>query len=88
MTVVGYTQKDIDTWTECMARSYQCRCDETRMLFVAYGYGLFTGGLGLHYEQKRWTVICLFQGNTKRQVQLQILKPPQRCTPSMHIHSR
>jgi phenylacetate-CoA ligase len=78
-TVVGYTAKDIDTWTHVMARSIRAagarRGDKVH---VAYGYGLFTGGLGAHYGAERLglAVIPLGGGMTERQVQLiQDFKP-------------
>jgi phenylacetate-CoA ligase len=78
-TVVGYTAKDIDTWSHLMARSIRAagarRGDKVD---VAYGYGLFTGGLGAHYGAERLglTVIPLGGGMTERQVQLiQDFKP-------------
>ncbi|PZS15777.1 MAG: phenylacetate--CoA ligase, partial [Pseudonocardiales bacterium] len=72
-TVVGYTQRDIDTWAELMARSIRAaggRPSDT--VHVAYGYGLFTGGLGAHYGAERLgcTVIPVSGGMTPRQVQL------------------
>ncbi len=72
-TVVGYTQKDIDTWAEVMARSI--RASGTRpgdVVHVAYGYGLFTGGLGAHYGAERLgaTVVPASGGMTARQVTL------------------
>ncbi len=72
-TVVGYTQKDIDTWATLMARSLHAgggrRGD---IAHVAYGYGLFTGGLGAHYGAERLgcTVIPMSGGQTEKQVQL------------------
>src|SRR5205823_13569762 len=72
-TVVGYTAGDIDTWTQLMARSIRAagarRGDKVH---VAYGYGLFTGGLGAHYGAERLglAVIPLGGGMTERQVQL------------------
>ena len=72
-TVVGYTAKDIDTWSHLMARSIRAagarRGDKVH---VAYGYGLFTGGLGAHYGAERLglAVIPLGGGMTERQVQL------------------
>jgi phenylacetate-CoA ligase len=73
VTVVGYTQNDIDTWAELIARclvSYGASKHD--MIQVAYGYGLFTGGLGLHYgaEKLGGTVVPISGGNTKRQIQL------------------
>ena len=49
-TVVGYTKKDIDVWAECVARAFaQAGLNRDDVIQVAYGYGLFTGGLGAHY---------------------------------------
>lgn len=72
-TVVGYTAKDIDTWAECMARSLtNVGITRDDICHVAYGYGLFTGGLGFHYgiEKVGATVVPVSGGNTKRQIQL------------------
>ena len=72
-TVVGYTQKDIGTWADLMARSiYASGGRPGMMVHVAYGYGLFTGGLGAHYGVERLgcTVIPMSGGQTERQVQL------------------
>jgi phenylacetate-CoA ligase len=72
-TVVGYTAKDIDTWTSLMARSIRAAgARPGDKVHVAYGYGLFTGGLGAHYGAERLglTVIPLGGGMTERQVQL------------------
>ncbi|MBW8904085.1 MAG: phenylacetate--CoA ligase [Betaproteobacteria bacterium] len=74
-TVVGYTARDIDTWAHLMARSMRAagarRGDKVH---VAYGYGLFTGGLGAHYGAERLglAVIPLGGGMTERQVQLMV----------------
>jgi phenylacetate-CoA ligase len=71
MTVVGYTRKDIDTWAELMARSLACAgAGPGDIIHNAYGYGLFTGGLGVHYgaEKLGITVIPISGGNTKRQI--------------------
>ncbi len=72
-TVVGYTQKDIDMWSDMVARSM--RASGTRpgdIVHVAYGYGLFTGGLGAHYGAERLgcTVVPVSGGMTERQVTL------------------
>jgi len=72
-TVVGYTQRDLDTWADLMARSIRAaggRPGDT--VHVAYGYGLFTGGLGAHYGAERLgcTVVPVSGGMTPRQVQL------------------
>src|SRR6266850_1711147 len=72
-TVVGYTAKDIDTWTNVMARSIRAAgARPGDKVHVAYGYGLFTGGLGAHYGAERLglAVIPLGGGMTERQVQL------------------
>ncbi|NTV91217.1 MAG: phenylacetate--CoA ligase, partial [Clostridiales bacterium] len=72
-TVVGYTRKDIDTWAEVMARSLvMAGVSKESLVQVSYGYGLFTGGLGVHYGVERVgaSVIPSSVGNTKRQIQL------------------
>ena len=72
-TVVGYTKKDIDTWSTVMARSIRASGGRAGdIVHVAYGYGLFTGGLGAHYgaEALGCTVIPMSGGMTERQVQL------------------
>jgi len=72
-TVVGYTRKDIETWSEVTARALVCAgADKSSVVQVAYGYGLFTGGLGLHYgtEKLGAAVIPISGGNTKRQIQI------------------
>jgi phenylacetate-CoA ligase len=72
-TVVGYTRRDIDTWATVMARSIRAAGGRAGdLLHVAYGYGLFTGGLGAHYgaEKLGCTVIPMSGGQTERQVQL------------------
>src|SRR5262252_8544237 len=72
-TVVGYTAKDIDTWATVMARSIRAAGGRAGdIIHVAYGYGLFTGGLGAHYgaEKLGATVIPMSGGMTERQVQL------------------
>ncbi len=78
-TVVGYTQADIDTWADLVARSIRAAGGRRGdMVQVAYGYGLFTGGLGAHYGAERLgcTVIPMSGGQTEKQVQLiQDFKP-------------
>lgn len=72
-TVVGYTARDIDTWSTVMARSIRAAGGRAGdMVHVAYGYGLFTGGLGAHYgaEKLGCTVVPMSGGMTERQVQL------------------
>jgi phenylacetate-CoA ligase len=72
-TVVGYTQTDIDNWAHLMARSIRAAGGRPGdMVHVAYGYGLFTGGLGAHYGAERLgcTVVPMSGGQTEKQVQL------------------
>ena len=85
--IVGYTEKDIETFAEVNARCLAAAGAEPGMVFHnAYGYGLFTGGLGLHYGGERLglTVIPVSGGMTERQVTLiQDLQPKViSCTPS------
>ncbi len=71
--VVAYTRQDIDTWSEVMQRTLICcGLDRRDIVQVAYGYGLFTGGLGAHYgvEALGATVIPISGGNTQRQIML------------------
>jgi len=72
-TVVGYTQQDIDHWADLVARSLRAAgVRRGDMVHVAYGYGLFTGGLGAHYGAERLgcTVVPMSGGQTEKQVQL------------------
>ena len=72
-TVVGYTLKDINTWADMVARSIRAAGGRRgQMVHVAYGYGLFTGGLGAHYGAERagCTVVPMSGGQTEKQVQL------------------
>lgn len=72
-TVVGYTQRDIDTWSNVVARSIRAAGGRKGdKVHVAFGYGLFTGGLGVHYGAERLgcTVIPISGGQTEKQVQL------------------
>ena len=72
-TVVGYTKNDIDTWSDLMARSLACAgAGAGDIVHNAYGYGLFTGGLGVHYGAERLgcTVVPVSGGGTERQVTL------------------
>ncbi len=72
-TVVGYTKADLETWAELMARSMRAAgARPGDLVHVAYGYGLFTGGLGAHYGAERLgcTVVPVSGGMTERQVQL------------------
>src|SRR5574341_1116976 len=86
-TVVGYTAKDIDTWSHVMARSIRAAgARPGDKVHVAYGYGLFTGGLGAHYGAERLgiAVIPLGGGQTEKQVQLIVDFKPEiiMVTPS------
>jgi phenylacetate-CoA ligase len=72
-TVVGYTRRDVENWAECVARSIVTAGGTPNDVFhIAYGYGLFTGGLGFHYGAERlgMTVIPVSGGNSQRQVAL------------------
>ena len=72
-TVVGYTRGDIDRWSECVARALTAAgTTPSDYIHVSYGYGLFTGGMGIHYgaEKLGATAIPVSSGNTKRQVQI------------------
>ncbi len=72
-TVVGYTRRDVDSWAEVMARTLACGgTGRDDVVHNAYGYGLFTGGLGAHYgaEKIGAAVIPVSGGNTKRQIML------------------
>jgi phenylacetate-CoA ligase len=90
-TVVGYTARDINTWAELMARSLSAG-GATRgdMIHNAYGYGLFTGGLGVHYgaEKLGASVVPVSGGNTKRQIVLMKDFGPTilTSTPSYALH--
>jgi phenylacetate-CoA ligase len=90
-TVVGYTQGDLAIWREVMARSLAAAGAEPgELLQIAYGYGLFTGGLGFHdgAEHMGLTVVPVSSGNTLRQILLlQDLRPQGlACTPSFALH--
>lgn len=72
-TVVGYTRKDLSLWTESLSRCFTAYGADNRDVFqIAYGYGLFTGGLGAHYgaENIGASVIPMSSGNTDKQIQL------------------
>jgi len=90
-TIVGYTKQDTQRWTEGSARALVAAgATKDDYIHISYGYGLFTGGLGLHYgaELLGATVIPMSSGNTQRQVQvLQDLGSNYLCcTPSYAIH--
>lgn len=89
--VVGYTKRDIDTWSELMARCFVAAgLNKNDIIHNAYGYGLFTGGLGAHYgaEKLGASVIPISGGNTKRQIMiLQDFGPTAICcTPSYALN--
>ena len=90
-TVVGYTKNDIDTWADAIGRcltAYGLKRGD--ILQVAYGYGLFTGGFGVHYgaEKVGATVIPMSGGNTKKQIQLiqEFGTTAIACTPSYALY--
>ena len=90
-TVVGYTRRDITTWSELMARSLAAGgATSNDIVHNAYGYGLFTGGLGVHYGAERLgaSVIPVSGGNTKRQIVImRDFKPTVLTgTPSYILH--
>ena len=90
-TVVGYTARDIDTWAELMARALSAAgASRGDIIHNAYGYGLFTGGLGVHYgaEKLGASVISVSGGNTKRQaIIMRDFKPTiLTATPSYTLH--
>jgi len=90
-TVVGYTRKDLATWSEVIARTLTCAgAHKHDIVQVAYGYGLFTGGLGLHYGSEKIgaTVIPISGGNTQRQIQLMhdFGSTVLACTPSYALY--
>ena len=91
MTVVGYTRNDINIWAQVMARTLACAGGTANdRIQVAYGYGLFTGGLGVHYgaEMMGATVIPISGGNTKRQIQIMkdFAATILACTPSYALY--
>jgi len=90
-TIVGYTRKDIAVWSECMARcltSYGVTRDD--IFSVSYGYGLFTGGLGVHYgvEHLGASVVPVSTGNTEKHIHLikDLGITGIACTPSYALH--
>lgn len=90
-TVVGYTKKDIETWAEVMARTLSCGdVKKGDVVHNAYGYGLFTGGLGAHYgaEKIGAAVIPVSGGNTKRQIMIMqdFGSTVLLCTPSYALN--
>ncbi len=90
-TVVGYTRRDLSVWAECVSRCLAAFGTGSDDIFsVAYGYGLFTGGLGLHYgaENLGATVIPVSSGNTPKQIQLMhdFGSTALACTPSYALY--
>jgi phenylacetate-CoA ligase len=90
-TVVGYTANDLEIWTTSLARSLTaCGLGRGDVMQVSYGYGLFTGGLGLHYGAERIgaTVLPIGTGNTERQIELMqdLHVTAIACTPSYLVH--
>ena len=90
-TVVGYTQRDLDTWTELIARVLTAGgVTRQDIVQVSFGYGLFTGGFGLHYGAERIgaMVIPVSSGNTVRQVTIMkdLGTTVLVCTPSYALH--
>jgi len=90
-TVVGYTKKDIDTWAELMARTFVTTgVHQGDIIHNAYGYGLFTGGLGAHYGAERLgaSVIPISGGNTARQLMIMqdFGSTVLTCTPSYSLY--
>ena len=90
-TVVGYTRKDLEIWAELMARALVgAGADRNAVVHVAYGYGLFTGGLGVHYGAERIgaTVVPFSGGQTRRQVRMMkdLGSTLLACTPSYALN--
>ncbi|MBQ0099220.1 MAG: phenylacetate--CoA ligase [Firmicutes bacterium] len=90
-TVVGYTKNDIETWAECVARCYTMAGITKDDIFqIAYGYGLFTGGLGAHYgaEKVGAMVVPMSTGNTKKltTMMMDFNATAIACTPSYLLH--
>ncbi len=90
-TLVGYTENDLGYWTEALARSFtSAGIGPEDVLQVCYGYGLFTGGLGVHYggEKVGATVLPASTGNSERQIELMLDLGVTAiaCTPSYFIH--
>jgi phenylacetate-CoA ligase len=90
-TVVGYTQRDLETWAELMARTLTAGgATSESVVHVAYGYGLFTGGLGAHYgaEKIGATVVPISGGQTRRQVKMMkdLGTTLLACTPSYALY--
>ncbi|MGL4798971.1 MAG: phenylacetate--CoA ligase family protein [Cellulosilyticaceae bacterium] len=90
-TVVGYTKNDIEMWSDMIARSFTAMgVTKQDIVQIAYGYGLFTGGLGAHYGTERLgaAVVPISGGNTKKQIQLiqEFKSSVIACTPSYALY--
>ena len=90
-TVVGYTQNDIDIWSECVARCMSmANVTKDDIIQIAYGYGLFTGGLGAHYGAERLgaMVVPMSTGNSKKLTTMMVDfgATAIACTPSYLLH--
>jgi phenylacetate-CoA ligase len=90
-TVVGYTKGDVEVWTKSLARALTaCGLGRGDVIQVSYGYGLFTGGLGMHYgvEEIGASVLPIGVGNTERQIELMqdLHTTGIACTPSYLLH--
>jgi len=90
-TVVGYSRRDIENWSELMARSFSAAgANRGDLIHNAYGYGLFTGGLGAHYGAERVgaSVIPMSGGNTKKQLMIMqdFGSTVLTCTPSYSLY--
>ncbi len=90
-TVVGYTKYDLDIWAECVARCLtMANISKDDILQIAYGYGLFTGGLGAHYGAERIgaTVVPMSTGNSKKLTTMMVDfgATAIACTPSYLLH--
>ena len=90
-TVVGYTRRDIDTWAECMARCLvMTDADSSSRVQISYGYGLFTGGLGVHYGTEKLGAMAIpsSAGNTQRQITIMVDFGVTHlcCTPSYAMY--
>jgi phenylacetate-CoA ligase len=90
-TIVGYTREDIETWAEVCARSLACGgADARSVVHIAYGYGLFTGGLGIHFGSERLGALTVpaSGGNTLRQLTLMqdLAATVLCCTPSYALN--
>ncbi len=91
ISLTGYTAHDVDVWSELVARVFGCAgARPGDLVHNAYGYGLFTGGIGFHYGAQRFgcTVLPMSGGNTQRQVRMMRDLSPDVlcCTPSYALH--